>query len=126
MIVFCRLADGNAILGDMIEEQNDYFVFENSLLVDSAPQHHVEQQYYFKGMYQPFNTSNSIISTFQKHHIISMDKDIDYDLIRHYNKYVAKWFEARNNHTIDQNKQKKTDKTLEMLLEYLSEDKIIH
>lgn len=98
MFSFLRLLDGSVLVGEHVADTETTYEIHNPVKVDSNDTGSIEQRYHFAGMHCPFIEGRPLVVHVNKSSVISINKNLDSALERHYNRYINKWFEARDNY----------------------------
>ena len=125
---FFRLIDGTMMVGvcEDLNEQSNFVIVNNAVLLGCVETSHIEQKYYFRGMSCPFSLESPIITKLQKSTIISINIDLDSHLEKQYNKYVKSWFNTRDKSpTIDEKTKNELEQQISLLSKALA-NTVVH
>lgn len=126
---FLRMIDGTLLIGECgdFNPDSEYIKVINAVLLGCAETDYIEQKYYFVGMHCPFSIDKPIITMIRKSSVLSINVDLDSQLLTQYNKYVNSWFSTRDKlNTIEEDSvRSELEQKIEVLARALANN-VIH
>lgn len=95
---YFHLIDGSILTGMVLEEDDQYITLRNAVELGRTAEEtdfHIEQRYFFKGMYCPFVETKPIITRIPKTRLIAEHKTLEKGFTKAYNKFIVEWFRQR-------------------------------